>query len=113
MPAETTSLPGGKLTLVFRIEPGCLGPDGKDYIEEFCLLVQKAFEQTHQRTVVLEIIPRFDKQLPETEYRIGERGLSREKAARLLSALGKDLDALESQLNDALPNLIEHYLARG
>lgn len=77
MSAETTSLPGGKLTLVFRIEPGCLGPDGKDYIEEFCLLVQKAFEQTHQRTVVLEIIPRFDKQLPETEYRLGERGLSK------------------------------------
>ncbi len=112
MSADVTPSSENKLTLVFRIEPGCLGPDGRDYIDEFCQLVQKAVEQTHQRMVELEIIPRFDKQLPETEYRLGERGLSREKAARYLSAGGEDLDLLEARLNNSLPSLIDHYLAR-
>ena len=59
-----------------------------------------------------EIIPRYDKLLPETEYRLGERGFSRDKAQRYLNACGKDLDTLESQLNLALPRMIEQYLAR-
>ena len=101
-----------RLTIVFRLEPGCLGPDGKQYIEEFCVLVQHAFAKKTIGIVNWEIIPRYDKLLPETEYRLGERGFSRDKALRYLGACGKDLDTLESQLNLALPRMIEQYLAR-
>ena len=101
-----------RLTIVFRVEPGCLGPDGKQYIDEFCALVQRAFAQKTVGSVSWEIIPRYDKQLPETEYRLGERGFSRDKAQRFLAACGKDLDTLENKLNLALPRMIEQYLAR-
>jgi hypothetical protein len=30
-----------KLTVTFRVGPGCLGPDGIDHIEGFCKLAKK------------------------------------------------------------------------
>ena len=30
-----------KLTVIFRLEPGCLGPDGEDHVEEFCKFAEK------------------------------------------------------------------------
>ncbi|HHQ4480696.1 TPA: hypothetical protein ACSP1H_001176 [Aeromonas veronii] len=32
-----------KLTIQIRVEPGCLGPDGKEHIETFCAAAAKIF----------------------------------------------------------------------
>ena len=32
-----------KLTIQIRVEPGCLGPDGKEHIETFCVAAAKIF----------------------------------------------------------------------
>ena len=108
----STELADKKLTLLFRVEPGCLGPDGKVHIDGFCHLAQQAFASKQHPWLDIHIIPRHDKSLPETEYRFGERGLHRAKAERYMKLHGKELDQLESQLNDLISNLIEHYLRR-
>jgi len=31
-----------KLAVTYRVEPGCLGPQGVDYIDDFCIFAEKA-----------------------------------------------------------------------
>ena len=31
-----------KLLVMYRIEPGCLGPQGADYVEEFCVFAKQS-----------------------------------------------------------------------
>ncbi len=108
----STELTDAKLTLLFRVEPGCLGPDGKVYIDEFCHLAQQAFASNQHPWLAIKIVPRYDKQRPETEYLLGERGLNRSKAERYMMLHGKALSQLECQLNDLISDLIDHYLRR-
>lgn len=101
-----------KMTLLFRVEPGCLGPDGKVHIDDFCRLAQQAFAAKQHSWLEILVIPRHDKRLPETEYRLGERGLDRAKAERYVTLHGKELAKLEGRLNDLISDLIEQYLQR-
>ena len=39
-----TSSQNKKLTLVIRLESGCLGPKGADLIDDFCSVAQKEFD---------------------------------------------------------------------
>lgn len=67
----TTSLPLSdemKLTVVFRVEPGCLGPQGANSVDEFCLFAQSKVESLDSDYVIWSIIPRNDKTLPEGHY---------------------------------------------
>lgn len=32
------------LLILHRLEPGCLGPDGADHVEQFCQLAEKAIQ---------------------------------------------------------------------
>ena len=40
-----------KMTVIFRIEPGSLGPDGIEHVSEFCL-----FAQTQLRACSVEYL---------------------------------------------------------
>lgn len=101
-----------KLTIVFRVEPGCLGPHGKDDIDAFCRFAQKEFESSAPMMVKYSVVPRNDKTLPEAEFRIGGRKLSDEKAGKYLDVFNKNLDQILEQLNDQLSDLIDQFLGR-
>ena len=99
-----------KLTVLFRLESGCLGPKGDDHIDDFCQLVQKEFVSFHSDYVHWDIVPRHDKSLPEMQYKINNKKLSHDKAAKFLDVFGKSLDEFEEQLHKKLALLIDQYL---
>jgi len=101
-----------KLTVTFRVEPGCLGPDGAEHIEGFCKYAKNEIADLDSDFVRLVIVPRHDKLLDETEYRTNGKKLTYDKASQYLSVFGKDLDAFEEHLQESLSVLIDQYLAR-
>ena len=99
-----------KLVVIYRIEPGCLGPKGKDRINDFCLYSQKAVESINSDFIHWKIIPRNNKSLPEMEYEINKMKLSHDKAERYLQLFEKKLDTFEDQLHEKISILIDLYL---
>lgn len=99
-----------KLTVVIRLEAGCLGPDGEDHVEEFCHYAQKEVESIDSDFVHWEIMPRPDKDDAETEYRISNKNLSHDKAAKYLELFNRNLDEFEEHVHDKLIMLIEGYM---
>ncbi|WP_158967538.1 hypothetical protein [Paraglaciecola sp. L3A3] len=101
-----------KLTVTFRVEPGCLGPDGIEHIEGFCKFAKQAVAKLDSDFVRWVIIPRFDKSLAETEYKTNNKILDHHKAEKYLRVFGKELDDFEEHLQDKLSILIDEYLGR-
>ena len=110
---DLSSPPLAAMTLLFRIEPGCLGPDGRQHIETFCKLAEQVYLRHPLNGVQFEFVPRYDKQLPEREFLLGERTLNRNQAIRLLEHYGLELARIETQLDDTLSRLISHYTDAG
>jgi len=110
---NNSSLPQDKkLTVVCRIESGCLGPDGKDHIEAFCKFSQKEFESFNSDFVHWKIVPRHDKTLKEIQYSVNNKNLTADKTAKYLEIFEKNLDEFEEHLHDKIANLIDEYLGR-
>ena len=101
-----------KLTIVYRVEPGCLGPKGASHVEDFCFFTQKEFERLDSDYIRWEIEPRNDKSLPELQYKINNKKLTHDKAARYLELFDKNLDEFESHLHNSFALQIEQYLGR-
>jgi len=101
-----------KLNVLFRVEPGCLGPDGPEHVESFCQYAQKSVEDLDADFVHWDIVPRFDKSLPEMEYKVNTRRLNHDQAERYLHVFNKELDEFETHLNDKLGELIDSFLNR-
>lgn len=101
-----------KLTVMFRVEPGCLGPDGADHIEGFCKYAKKQVAGLHSDFIRWVITPRWDKTLPETEYKTNNKRLAFDKAEKYLSVFGQDLNEFEEALQDRLSEMIDEYLGR-
>jgi len=99
-----------KLMVVFRVEPGCLGPEGEDHIDKFCSTAQKEVEPIDSDFVHWELVPRHDKSLPEMQYQINHRDLTHDKAARYLQVFNKNLDEFEGHFHEKLASLIDEYL---
>ncbi|MFW2373149.1 MAG: hypothetical protein ACN4GM_08510 [Gammaproteobacteria bacterium] len=99
-----------KLRLEFRIEPGCLGPDGKQHIDEFCRFAQKQIESIDADFIHWVLIPRHDKLLAEIQYKINNKILSQDQAQKYLAMFDKNLDQFEEHLNETLSSLIEQFL---
>ena len=101
-----------KLTVVFRVEPGCLGPKGKLHAQEFCDLAIQDMEPVDADFVHWEIVPRYDKSLSEMEYQVLGKKMTHDQAARYLALFNKDLDEFEGHLHDHLALLIEGFHGR-
>jgi hypothetical protein len=101
-----------KLTVTFRVEPGCLGPDGIDHIEGFCKFAKLEVSGLESDFVRWVITPRYDKLLLETEYKTNNKRLDHDKAEKYLRVFGKELDDFEEHLQDKLSILIDQYLGR-
>ncbi len=99
-----------KLSVIYRVEAGCLGPDGKDHIEDFCKFAQTKIESIDADFVHWEIIPRHDKNQNEMQYKVNNKNLNHDKAAKYLEIFNKNLDEFECHLGDKLAILIDEYL---
>lgn len=99
-----------KLTVIFRIEPGCLGPDGESHIDDFCNFAQKEVESIDADFVHWILTPRKDKNLPEMQYQVSNKILTHDKADRYLDVFEKSLDEFEAHLHDGVTHLIDQYL---
>ncbi len=99
-----------KLTVLFRVEPGSLGPDGSEHVGKFCDFAQKEFELIDSDFIHWEIVPRYDKSLPEMEYRVGVKILTHDKAEKYLKIFEKILDEFEDDLVKTLSRLIGQFL---
>ena len=98
-----------KLTIQIRVEPGCLGPDGKEHIETFCVAAAMIFEAVEPELVSWVLIPRYDKQLPEQEFFLNDLKLSEEQASLFLRRFGRELGEVQDQLDSVLAQLVERY----
>ena len=57
-------------------------------------------------------MPRYDKTMPEMEYTVDHKNLSRSQVSQYFNTLGQDLDTFEEVFNDKLTAFINLYLAR-
>lgn len=98
-----------KLTVIYRVEPGCLGPKGAERIEPFCQFAQDQMRNVDANYINWKIIPRFDKSLPEMSYQVLGKSMSHQQAVKYLSHFNKSLDELEGHLSDKLAEMISGF----
>ena len=101
-----------KIQAIFRMEPGSLGPDGRDHVDEFCTFAQLQLQACASAHIILSIIPRHDKNLAEMDYHVASKKLTRSKAEQYLSLFGESLADFEEQLEDHLEAIIDQYFGR-
>lgn len=101
-----------KLCVIYRMEPGCLGPNGADHISDFCDFACKTLKSFNSHFVLWRVQPRNDKSLPEIEYRINNKILSRDKADRYLAIMGEVIEEFEIHIHEDMSDMIEDYFSR-
>lgn len=99
-----------KVKVAYRVEAGCLGPQGTDHIDGFCKYAQEHVQTLDSDYVTWQIEPRTDKRLPEMQYSVMGKRMSHEQTERYLQALGKSLEEFERHLGDRMAYLIENYM---
>lgn len=100
-----------KLTVIVRVEAGCLGPEGASHVDAFCQEAMAEISQVDKHFVNWKMVPRHDRSLPEFEYLVNDKGLDQDKVDRYLSLFDRNLDDFESDLNSYLITMIEQYLS--
>lgn len=100
------------IVILYRLEPGCLGPDGRQYITEFCQFAAPLLASQTPVFMRWQLEPRFDKTLPEWQCYFHGKLLNEAQAARLLGHFGADVDGLIEQLNEHLTLMIDQYFGR-
>ena len=99
-----------KLAVTYRVEAGCLGPDGKNHIDEFCRYSESALKSFDSDYITVNIVHRKDKMLPEMQYEVLGKIISHQQAEKYLAAFGKRLDDFEGHLSDQLAALIDQFM---
>jgi|TARA_B110000008_G_scaffold163683_1_gene164021 hypothetical protein len=99
-----------KLSITFRVEPGCLGPQGARLITDFCDMARPEFKMLAADYVIWDIVPRSDKTLPEIQYSLLEKRISASQAEQYLALFDRHLEDLESDFDDRLEALINQYM---
>ncbi len=99
-----------KLTVIFRVEAGCLGPTGDQKVDAFCHHAQKEIATLDADYISWQITPRNDKSLPEMEYKATGKRLNHDQAARYLAAFQANLVEFEEHLNNKITQLINDFL---
>lgn len=101
-----------KMSVVFRIEPGSLGPDGAEFVVEFCQFAQTQLQASSVDYLNWFIEPRFDKSLSELSFQLGHKILNRVQAEKYLGVLGENYSHFEEQLENNLEAMIDQYFGR-
>ena len=100
-----------KLTVIYRVEAGCLGPDGLNYISGFCKFAQSELQTLDSGYIVWNITHRADKTLPEIQYGLVGKTIDSRKVEKYLSAFGNTIDDFEGQLTEHLATLISQFMS--
>ena len=109
--SNTFSIPEDrKLTIVCRVEPGCLGPQGAEHVVEFCHFSQQKFQAIEADIINWDIMPRYDKSQAELQYKINNKVLSQDKAEKYFRLFEKDIATIENISNEMIADLIDEYL---
>lgn len=101
-----------KLTVIARIEPGSLGPDGIDKAEAFCRFANQNKKDLLPYFTTLQIIPRYDKSKPEMEYFIQHKKLNAVQVIKYLGFFDDNVDDFEEAFYAGLTSLVERFLAQ-
>ena len=108
---ESLSLQEGeKLSVTYRVEPGCLGPEGISHIEKFCDFSQQRLLTLEADYVVWNIVPRPDKNLPEMDYCVVGKRINFAQAEKYLALMGQSLEEFDGRLSDRLASLIDEFM---
>lgn len=99
-----------KLLIVYRLEPGCLGPRGADLIADFCEYVQTLSHSYNTDYIDWKIIPRIDKSIAELQYYLADKRITHEQAEHYLTLFNAELKTSESDFDDLLEVTIREYL---
>jgi len=101
-----------KLIVECRIEGGCLGPTGDDYVEDFCDFVKSEFSSWETNIITWEITPRWDKSQLERQYKVAGRNISWSQAEKYLKLFEKNIDELEAEIDESIMVLITEYMSK-
>ena len=103
-----------KITVIFRVEPGSLGPNGVDHVEDFCNFAQLQLQSPPycREYITWCIEPRLDKQLVEMEFHILSKKLPQGKVKQYLNLFGENLAVFEEQLGNNIEIMINQYFGR-
>ncbi|PCJ32956.1 MAG: hypothetical protein COA90_01470 [Gammaproteobacteria bacterium] len=99
------------MSVVYRIESGCLGPKGDTHVVDFCKFAQSEFKSLDSDFIAWNIEPRDDKTLPEMQYTLKGKKITQSQAKKYLSLFDKSIEKFEDKLDDKLEVLIEKYMA--
>ncbi len=99
-----------KLSVTYRVEPGCLGPDGVKHIDEFCQYAQDNLLKLDSDYIVWNIVPRNDKTLPETQFNIVGKRMNHSQAEKYLANYGLPLDDFENHLAEKLAEFVDVFM---
>ncbi|WP_100644607.1 hypothetical protein [Alteromonas facilis] len=101
-----------KMSILIRLEPGCLGPDGKNHIEAFCIHAKSELKSFHGGIIRWSIKPRYDKSLPEIEYQLDKEIALPQRVRSFFAEFNIAFDDFEEALDERLAELIERYFER-
>ena len=101
-----------KLVVTYRVEGGCLGPEGHNHIVNFCDYAQANIVNGSADFLTLNIVPRLDKTLPEIQFNILSKKVTYAQAEKYLSYFGQNLEDFECLLSDELTKLIREYAGK-
>ena len=99
-----------KLSVTYRIEPGCLGPEGGSHVVAFCDFAQEAFQSVNASYIHWIIVPRDDKSLPEMSYSAIGKRMNHSQADKYLALFDQSLDAFEMNLGIKMAAVINQYM---
>ncbi|WP_119393276.1 hypothetical protein [Salinibius halmophilus] len=100
------------LNITYRIEPGTLGSNGMDFIEGFCGFLMNQSQDFYPQVIRLNIVPRYDKSLPEKDFFVMKKHISYEQAEKYLQAINLDIEDIEDQLDDRTSLMVDDYFAQ-
>jgi len=98
-----------KLHVLFRMEPGSMGPAGIDHIQDFCRYANDRVGALHSDVVVWQIVARMNKKLPEIHFQLAGKNITEAQAEKYLSLFGKELDDVQESLHDLLATLVDQF----
>lgn len=99
-----------KIRLMYRVEPGCLGPEGVNHIEDFCRYANKHIKSPYYAQFLF--LPRHDKQKAERQYSVKNRNLSQAQAKVYFEHIDIEIEEFEEQLDELLSKTIDIYFKR-
>ena len=101
-----------KLVVVYRVEAGCLGPEGKTLVQSFCDFAQQSIQTLDCDVISWHIIPRNSKTDPEIEYNVVGKRISYSQAERYVGHFGRTFDGFEAHLSERIAHYIEDFMNR-